>query len=798
MSQNNINQLKSDNTLYSVGQMGHESNAELIAEPFINDQQGELNDESSENSETIQYEIENNLKNANLNAGNSIYVSDDGDDDSGDGSENNPYKTIDNAINKSSNESTIYLSNGSFNGLNLTINKTLTIKGNENTIIDGQSSSRIFIMNSNAKLTLIGLTLINGFADESSETGGAIFNEGGELNLINCTIKQSTAYNGGAIYNNLGTLNIKNTNFISNIATQYGGAIYSIGQTNICESYFTENDITAEKGVGACIACAGVAFINNTLFLKNHAIYSAGAILNLGNTTINNCSFINQSTNYTGGAISNHNYMLINNSLFSGGSSRFYAAALLAPPSGQHVITEVYNTIFEKNQVGAHGAVSNNFPDTELIMKNCAIVGNLIVLEQGGKSYGDIALDDNASVLYCWWGQNEISPYYYSAHSETQEPWKINASRWLVMEFTSSNGLIEQENNNVLNVNLKHYFDNETKGTYDYEEDINLPLTVKFYTNYGKTIGTATLVNGSASINYIPDANTKTVYAKIDNQTLEIAVIQKNESILTSNDMTKYYKDDKNLEVKLTDNDNNPLYNKTIKIEISGKTYTKTTNAEGIAKLAINLKAGNYSAKISFVDRDYKNQEKTVKVTVLKNKTSINASNLVKYYKNATNLNVKLLDNNNNPLKSENIKIKISGKTYTKTTNAQGIAKLAINLKPGTYSTKISFDGDANFVSSSKTINVYVKSPKLTTKTKKIHQKSYFVVTLKDKNGNAIKKTQIKFRFNGKTYTRTTDNKGVAKLKINVKLGTYNIKTSFKSTKLYGATVFTNKIKVIK
>lgn len=62
--------------------------------------------------------------------------------------------------------------------------------------------------------------------------------------------------------------------------------------------------------------------------------------------------------------------------------------------------------------------MSNNYNDAELKMENCAIVGNYILPEYGGKSYGDIALDNNATLLYCWWGQNEISPYYYSAHNE--------------------------------------------------------------------------------------------------------------------------------------------------------------------------------------------------------------------------------------------------------------------------------------------------------------------------------------------------------------------------------------------
>ena len=762
-----------------------------------------------ENNNQDTYLIENtnedlekaNENNLNSEASNEIYISTDGDDLSGDGTAEKPYKTIQQGIEKSNNESTIFLSEGIFDGLNFTIDKTLTIEGKANeTIIDAKNTSRTFIMNSNAKLTLIGLILINGNIESNDAGyGGSIINDGGELTLINCTIKDSySSTNGGAIFNNNGKLTIKNSNFINNSAVQYGGGIYSSGITVIDNSFFTENHITAEKGVGGAIACGGIAEISNSLFLKNYAIYSAGAILNLANATINNCRFINQTTNYTGGAISNHNYMIINNSLFSGGKSRFYAAALLAPPSGQHVVTEVYNTIFERNQVGAHGAVSNNFPDTELKMENCAIVDNVIILEQGGKTYGDIALDDNASVLYCWWGQNEISPYYYSPHSEHSEPWKINASRWLVMEFTSSNGEIDRENNNVLNVNIKHYFDNETKEICEYNEDINLPLVVRFYTSYGKTIKEVTLVNGSASINYLPDANTKVVYAKINNQTLEINVKEKLESNLTANDLKKQYKENKDLEVKLTDENNEGIPEKTIDLIISGKTYSAKTNQTGIAKFVIGLNPGIYNAKISFIDLDYKNKEKTIQITVLKNKTSIVAKNLVKYYKNGTQLSVKLQDNNKKALASKKIRLTIGGKNYYKTTNKNGIANFAINQKVGTYNAKLSFNGDSCYLNSAKTIKVYVKSAKAIVKNKKLKRNSYLNVLFKDKNGKAIKKTKVKLRLKGKTYTKTTNNKGLVKLKIIVKLGTYNIKTSFKSTKIYGASVFTNRIKVVK
>ena len=223
-----------------------------------------------ENNNQDTYLIENtnedlekaNENNLNSEASNEIYISTDGDDLSGDGTAEKPYKTIQQGIEKSNNESTIFLSEGIFDGLNFTIDKTLTIEGKANETI--------------AKLTLIGLILINGNIESNDAGyGGSIINDGGELTLINCTIKDSySSTNGGAIFNNNGKLTIKNSNFINNSAVQYGGGIYSSGITVIDNSFFTENHITAEKGVGGAIACGGIAEISNSLFLKNYAIYN--------------------------------------------------------------------------------------------------------------------------------------------------------------------------------------------------------------------------------------------------------------------------------------------------------------------------------------------------------------------------------------------------------------------------------------------------------------------------------------------------------------------------------------------
>ena len=626
------------------------------------------------------------IDNTNTNTTNSEdlepYISSNSDDDLSDGIQENSLRY---AINHASNDSTIYLKEGNYAGednRNISLDKSITIIGEskENTIIDCEYSGRLFTMNSNSKLTLINLTLTKG---NLTGNGGLIYNEGGQITIKNCILSNSKGYkNGGAIYNNLGTLNIEDTCFINNSAYKYAGVIYTIGQTTIKNSNFTQNFLTAQEAVGACIASNGKLDLDGCIFSRNFVRYSAAALLNLGNATINNCRFEYLTTNYTAGAISNHNYAIINNSYFGFNDVKYYAAAILAPPSGQHVITKVYNTIFEQNHAGNHAAVTNNFKDTELIMENCAIVGNYIKKDS---AYGDISLDDNATVQYCWWGQNNISSYYYSQHDGNYNPEKINASRWLIMTFTS-NGIVYKNKNNVVTVDLNYYFDNETKEIHKLNGNINLPLEVTVYTN-SKAI-TKKLENGIATFNIKPADNDDVVYAKINNQTLALDVNSKYSTLIV-NDFTKYYKNSKKLSVKLVDCYNNGIKGEKVSIIMAGKTYTTTTNKNGIASFKIKDTPKTFNVKVIYKGNEYyTGSEKSIKVKVVKpiitaSKTTIRKNGkFVVTFKNA----------NKKAIKHVKVKLKINGKTYFKTTNAKGQAKITIKLKANKkYTVKVGF-----------------------------------------------------------------------------------------------------------
>ncbi|MBQ6100560.1 MAG: peptidoglycan-binding protein [Methanobrevibacter sp.] len=553
-----------------------------------------------------------------------IHVSPDASDITGDGSLKKPFKSVGYAVNASKNGATIYLNDGKYLGddnRNIEIDKSLTIigKSKQNTIIDGESCARIFNVTSAGRLTLINITFMNSHA---TGNGGMIYAEGGEINIKNCiVINSSSDADGGVIYNNMGTLNIENSCFANNSAYEHAGVLYTMGTTVIKNTNFTENVLISKWGVGACIVAGGKLDLDGCLFYKCFTTYAAAGILNYANATVNNCRFERLSTEYTAGGISNHYYMIINNSYFGYNEVQYYAAAILAPPSGQHVVTEVYNTIFERNHASFHGAVSNNFKDTDLLIKNSAIVDNYL---QWNRAYGDFALDENATIQYCWWGKNTINPYYYSPHDGVKKPEKINASRWLIMTFTADNDVIYTNDVNKLTVSLKQYFDNETKEIYRYDEDFNLPLEVTFYTDSG-TLATKKLVNGVATFDFTPKSGVSAVYAKINNQVLKLDNFQsknitKTTPKLTANEKTfKSNDESKKYTVTLKDVNGKAIANAAVTLKVGGATYSAKTNSNGVATFNLKklTKVGTFDATVTYPGSDSFNKvTSNAKITV--------------------------------------------------------------------------------------------------------------------------------------------------------------------------------------
>ena len=114
-----------------------------------------------------------------------------------------------------------------------------------------------------------------------------------------------------------------------------------------------------------------------------------------------------------------------------------------------------------------------------------------------------------------------------------------------------------------------------------------------------------------------------------------------------------------------------------VTFNVNGVFYTRQTNASGIATLNFKLLPSKY-----VITAEYKwlMASNTIKVlSVLETK------DLVMKYKDGSKFEAKILDGQGKPYAGQTVTFNINGVFYTKTTEADGIARLKINLLAGEY-----------------------------------------------------------------------------------------------------------------
>ena len=251
-----------------------------------------------------------------------------------------------------------------------------------------------------------------------------------------------------------------------------------------------------------------------------------------------------------------------------------------------------------------------------------------------------------------------------------------------------------------------------------------------------------------------------------ENKTFTLKVYTKNLAIYTE-DLVKIYKNDSNFEANIG------VANETVTFEINGRNYTRVSDENGTALMTINLEPGNYTIKTMFNGTAVENN-----ITVL---PTLIADNLVKYYRNASQFYIYLIDGEGNSIADINITMNINGVLYNRTTNENGSAKLNINLPPGEYI--LTAIDPITGLQMSYTITVL---PTLSAADLEMKYKdgSTFNATVVDGQGNPLKGAIVKFNINGVLYNRTTDAKGIAKLNINLISGKYIITSEYDGLKI--------------
>ena len=714
--------------------------------------------------------------------------------------------------------------NGSTEGIK--INKPITIDGKGHTL-DGNQISRVFNVEGNVTLRNIN------FANCAAEIGGAVKWHGEKGFVSNCSfVNCSTAKGGGGaiwgtIVFNCSFVNCS-TSLIDPMFSTGGGAVSDSVVSNCtfihCYSYYggavsdsvvsnsTFADCSASVG-GAiwrstvsncsfvnCSATVGGAFClgnrNASIFNCNFSHCSAtvgGAIMwNVDYGTIFNCSFANCSA-VNGGAVcwdveysqvlSSHEGIVLNCSFFNctacenGGAIEW---------NGKNA--SVFNSSFMNCSARYGGAIYNGMAENctfdynaavdggatyETIANNCNFTKNTVTGYGGamfkGTAHNCVFKDNHAGID----GNDTYDPATAKSilivYNFTSA---FNSGDKLLFNFTNASGTPVGD----ANITIRVYKNNTSVGTY-----------------YALS-GEGWIVNlGAGSYVAVCSVENQTYNADSANATLTISKI---DSTLTVNDITSDYGASATTTLSYTGATG------VVAIVNSDKAVV---DVKGNAVTVFGLDAGTYILSVTTIaDADHNNVTKNATLTVRKLKTQMTANAVTTTYNINRDLVITLKDTRGNPLSGVEVIVNLNG-VEKHTTNNDGQFKVSTKgLAPKSYTAQITFNGNNNYIKSSKSVKVTVKraTPKLAAKLKTFKKSvkvKMYCVTLKNNQNKVMKNVKVTLKIKGKkAITVKTNNKGVATFKIKnlKKKGTFKSTVTYKGDKYYNKVSKTVNIKI--
>ena len=206
--------------------------------------------------------------------------------------------------------------------------------GKQGGTVKTKKGGAIYLIGSGKSFTATGESTIRNNA--STIAGGAVYVEGGNINMAKTTLSGNNSKDGGAAYvQNGGFTTTGTTSITNNYATTNGGAVYVSGGT-VSLNTPDINSNTASNDGGAIYSSGTVTFngessINSNEGKNGGAIYTTGDVLLKGNSTMeNNVATADGGVIYVdGGNISSLNsgsdYFSVtanNNSAVNGGAFR--------------------------------------------------------------------------------------------------------------------------------------------------------------------------------------------------------------------------------------------------------------------------------------------------------------------------------------------------------------------------------------------------------------------------------------------------------------------------------------------
>ena len=669
------------------------------------------------------------------------------------------------------------------------------------------SKTVIFQIN-NDNITIKNLTIKNGNFDPYYSFY-FIYVNGRDAKILNCNFIDNQGHNKGVIYFETETNGaVTNCTFINNHATDnsWGGAIYFNTYGTVTNCYFSGNnalngdDIYSSDSSVTADSCIfkdgntnfGVQIVSPTLNVEDFtAIYNSGDKLTFDLKTNGNMSIDN-------GNISIKVYHQNNGSEageYSCLSGQGWAVNL---PIGSYYA--LFNTEYagfekvnrtitilpdEEFYINITSLTTDNKTVTIAAISNIPkdIIGNVLQLIVSNGERLNATYDADGT----WWVTHTFGDY--GTYNITAE------SKIKNVAVNNATLTINKPNSTVVVEDI----------ALDWGETTNVTLTAEGATgikamiadrsaevidNYTILIPVLAAGNYTLAVTTIPDGNHSAVTR---NATI---TVRKIDSTLTVNDIAFDYKSSGEAQAAFT----NALR---IIAEVVNQPQA-IVHVNGTNITVSNLDAGTYTLRVTtIVDENHSSVAKTVNITVYKLKTEMTANAVVATYNVNRNLVITLKDGQGNVMSGAEITVQLKNTKVYKTDKNGQVTVPTEGLDPNAYDAKITFNGDANYEKSAKSVKVTVKkaTPKLTAKKKTfkrtVKTKKYSI-TLKTNMNKVMKGIKVTLKVNKKTYSAKTNKKGVATFKITklAKKGKYAATVKFKGNKYYTAKTAKPKITV--
>lgn len=711
-----------------------------------------------------------------------VYVSVNGNDEKGNGSFNNPYATIANAIAKSAGNVynlKVYLLDGVYSGagntnISLPSSMNIQIAGiGSKVIIDG-SGSNWFAANersiSGFKYALSNLTLINFKAKSigyKKENNIGVISNYADLTIDNCIFKNII---GSSISNyDLANLKVISSSFVdSKHLGFYGGVLFNYDANarfyNCIVNNYSSTDIFYSTAVNT--ENVYLEFFNST-FKNLKSFDSRCKFLGASNTNVT-MSYVNYADNDCNFAVAyDKSFMKIDNSVFK--NSNWLSGSV------NGMIWDVYNSSF----ININSLTFNSINDYKSNFNGCLFDGGNVefrgnTITVGNSSFYNnritIQSDNNNGDLdfnYNYWNNNNPKNMI-----DTTANIKLN---YLIVKHLSAENLFNDSYKVVISYKL---FDGSNYKNYDVRYVPIKPVRFTLITSKGSnSLNSGTLINDIFEFINTANDDRNVVVSFTDNTKLNITLYNQHkvDTNIDLSQKTAKIGDIVEINVNIKDNKTGLAVDfGIVEIYLNNKLIS-SNNVTGLAiskSITVDESKSFYNISVIYKGNNkYANSSNSaiLRISSIPLETVIISKDLTKYYKNGSQFDVVLKDVLGNVLVGKIVKITINGVTYNKITNDKGEARLSINLFPGVYNITVLFEDDDNYVKSLNTNKIVVLSKIIT----KFVDNNKFIVKLVNDDGTPKTNASLAIIANGVQYNRITNGSGEARLNVRLNPNNY-------------------------